>query len=66
MGEKTLRIAIWPKFGVIDSYEIVRLEVNPKEDWIVTGVIGPYLTEEEAKRDMPNINYNSFKKPVDL
>ncbi len=72
MGQKAFSLAIWPRFHVMDSYEIVGIGIDCTGNAYVIGSVGPYLTKEEAKSDIEHITEKDLKKqknpklPVDF
>tara|TARA_X000001316_G_C922345_1_gene37495 strand:- start:2793 stop:3011 length:219 start_codon:yes stop_codon:yes gene_type:complete len=62
MGQKAFSLAIWPRFAVIESYDIVGIGIDGTGQPFVLGSVGPYLTKEEAKLDLKNITEKDLKK----
>ena len=63
MGQKAFSLAIWPRFEVMDSYEIVGIGVDCTGNPYVIGSVGPYLTKKEAESDLIHITEEDLKKP---
>ena len=58
----TLEYPIVRVFSLTEAYEVlcVRTDVNGTKK--ILGTVGPYLTIEEAKADLPNINPHNLQK----
>lgn len=62
MGEKTFSLAIWPRFAVMESYDIVGIAIDSSGQPYVLGSVGPYLTRQEAEVDLQHITKKDLKK----
>lgn len=62
MGEKTFSLAIWPRFAVMESYDIVGIAIDSSGQPYVLGSVGPYLTKHEAEIDLQHITIKDLKK----
>ena len=63
MGQKAFSLAIWPRFHIMDSYEIVGIGIDCTGNPYVIGCVGPYLSKEEAESDLHHITEKDLKKP---
>ena len=55
-------IEIWPVFSVIEAFEIVGIGFDVAGCAYIIGSVGPYLTREEATRDIANVTKDNLKK----
>ena len=62
MGAPTLHLEIWPIFSATEAYEIACIKLDGTGSPYVYATVGPYLTKQEAKDDLPNIEAESMKK----
>ena len=62
MGKKAFSLAIWPRFEVMESFDIVGIGIDTAGDAFIIGSVGPYLTKEEAEIDLQHITEKDLKK----
>jgi len=49
-------------FSIEEAYEVLCVRTNVDGSQKILGSVGPYLTVEEAKRDLPHINPHNLQK----
>lgn len=49
-------------FSVEEAYEVLCVRTNVDGTQKILGSVGPYLSVEEAKKDLPHINPHNLQK----